>query len=162
MDTKLRTKANKDFEKYFFKLMNNCVFEKIWKIKGSTETSKLWQLANKETIQRWSLTSIQKILLRKSGGDWNEQNKCRNEEASIFRSINSGHMKGSNAWVLVWLYKLKYGDNTKLCCMDTDSFIAHVKLEDVYEDLVGDVEKRFCTLNYKLKRHLPIGKKRKK
>lgn len=29
MDTKLRTKANKDFEKYFFKLMNNCVFEKI-------------------------------------------------------------------------------------------------------------------------------------
>ena len=36
--------------------------------------------------------------------------------------------------------KPKYGDNAKLCNMDTDSFIVHVNLEDVYEDLGGDVE----------------------
>ena len=27
--------------------------------------------------------------------------------------------------------KTKYDENAKLCCMDTDSFIAHVKTDDV-------------------------------
>ena len=41
--------------------------------------------------------------------------------------------------------KLKYDDNAKLCYMDTDSFIFHVKTEDFYEDIANDVEKRFDT-----------------
>lgn len=45
--------------------------------------------------------------------------------------------------------------------MDTDSFIVHVKLEDVEEDLAEDVETRFNTSNYQVKRSLPIGKNNK-
>ena len=29
--------------------------------------------------------------------------------------------------------------------MDTDSFIIHIKIEDVYEDITDDAEKRFDT-----------------
>ena len=41
--------------------------------------------------------------------------------------------------------KPKYGDNIKLCYMDTDSFIMHIKAEDFYKDIANDVEKRFGT-----------------
>ena len=37
--------------------------------------------------------------------------------------------------------KPKYGDNVKLCHMDTDSFIMHIKTEDFYKDIANDVEK---------------------
>ena len=49
--------------------------------------------------------------------------------------------------------KPKYGDNVKLCYMDTDSFIMNIKTEDV--------EKRFDTSNYECDRPLPTGKNKK-
>ena len=39
--------------------------------------------------------------------------------------------------------KAKYGENTKICYVDTDSFIVYVKTDDVYEDITEDVETRF-------------------
>ena len=57
--------------------------------------------------------------------------------------------------------KPKYGDNVKLCYMDTDSFIMYIKREDFYEDIANDVEKRFDTSNYKVDRPLPTGKNKK-
>ena len=45
----------------------------------------------------------------------------------------------------------KYGDNAKLCYMNTDSFIVHLKTDDVYKDIGEDVEKRFGTSNFKNK-----------
>ena len=43
--------------------------------------------------------------------------------------------------------KPEYGENAKLCYMDTDSFIVHVKTDDIYKDIVVDVETRFDTSN---------------
>ena len=43
--------------------------------------------------------------------------------------------------------KPEYGQNAKLCYMDTDSFIVHVKTDDIYKDIVVDVETRFDTSN---------------
>ena len=57
--------------------------------------------------------------------------------------------------------KPKYGDNVKLCYMDTDSFIMHIKTEDFYKDIANDVKKRFDTSNYEVNRPLPTGKNKK-
>ena len=62
--------------------------------------------------------------------------------------------------------KPKYQNNAKLCYMDADSFIIHIKTEDVYEDIADDVEKRLDTSNYEVEcnfidRPLPIGKNTK-
>ena len=45
--------------------------------------------------------------------------------------------------------------------MDTDSFIVHVKTNDIYKDIAEDVEKRFGTSNFKRDRTLPKGKNEK-
>ena len=54
--------------------------------------------------------------------------------------------------------KPKYGKKAKLCYMDTDSFIIHIKTKEFYKDIADDVEKRFDTPNYKVNRPLPKGK----
>ena len=55
----------------------------------------------------------------------------------------------------------KYGDNVKLCYVDADSFIVHIKTEDFYKDIANDVGKRFDTSNYEINRPLPTGKNKK-
>ena len=54
--------------------------------------------------------------------------------------------------------KPKYNDNVRLCYMDTDSFIMNIKTNDFYNDVSDDVDNRFDTSNYEVKRPLPIGK----
>ena len=46
-----------------------------------------------------------------------------------------------------WCAKPKYGENAKLCYIDTDSFIGHIKTEDCYTDIAKDAEARFDTSN---------------
>ena len=57
--------------------------------------------------------------------------------------------------------KSKYGNNVKLCYMDTDSFMMDIKTEDFYKDIANDVEKSFDTSNYEVNRPLPTGKNKK-
>ena len=57
--------------------------------------------------------------------------------------------------------KPKYQHNAKLCYMDTDSFIIHIKTEDVYNDIANDAENRFEASNYEIVIPLPKGKKKK-
>ena len=52
----------------------------------------------------------------------------------------------------------RYQCSAKVCYMDTDSFIIHIKTRDVYEDIANDVEKRFDTSSYEINRPLPKGK----
>ena len=54
--------------------------------------------------------------------------------------------------------KPKYGEKAKLCYMDTNIFIAYVETDDIYKDIMEDVEKRLDTSNYELHRPLPKGK----
>ena len=57
--------------------------------------------------------------------------------------------------------KLKYGENGKLCYMDTDSFSVHIKVDDIYIDIAEDVETRFDSSNFELDRRLPKRKNKK-
>ena len=54
--------------------------------------------------------------------------------------------------------KPKYQSNAKLCYMDTDSFIIHIKTENVYKDIADEAEKRSDTSNYEFNRPLPTRK----
>ena len=39
--------------------------------------------------------------------------------------------------------KPRYGENAKLCYMNTDSFIVHLKADDIYKDIEEDIGARF-------------------
>ena len=54
--------------------------------------------------------------------------------------------------------KPKYEDRIRLCYMDTDSFIMHIKTEDFYKDIV---KKKYDTSNYTVERPLPMSKNKK-
>ena len=45
--------------------------------------------------------------------------------------------------------------------MDTDSFIVHVKTDDIFKYISEDVETRFDTSNFGIDRPLPKGKNKK-
>ena len=55
--------------------------------------------------------------------------------------------------------QLKYQDNAKLYYMDTESFIIHIKTEDVYEDITDDVEK---DLIHQIMKSIDLYRKNKK
>ena len=44
--------------------------------------------------------------------------------------------------------KPKYGENEKICYIDTGNYIDHAKTEDIYKVIAENVEKRFDTSNY--------------
>ena len=52
---------------------------------------------------------------------------------------------------------LKYGNNLKLCCLDTDSLMYRIETEDFYEDIAKDVPTRFDMSGYCKDRPLPMG-----
>ena len=57
----------------------------------------------------------------------------------------------------------KYGENLKLCYMDTDALVYHIKMEDFYIYITGDVKERFDTSGYDKtdSRPMPIGLNKK-
>ena len=55
----------------------------------------------------------------------------------------------------------KYGENIKLCYMDTDSFVYDIKTKDFYKDIAEDVETRFDTSGYRNDRPSPVGQNKK-
>ena len=59
-----------------------------------------------------------------------------------------------------WYYyvKPKYGEKTKLCYMDTDSFIVYIKTYNIYKNIAEDVETKIDSLNYEFDRPFPKEK----
>ena len=50
--------------------------------------------------------------------------------------------------------KPKYGEKAKVYFVDTESFIVHLKRNDIYKDIAEDIQTRFDSSNSKLDRPL--------
>ena len=57
--------------------------------------------------------------------------------------------------------KPKYGNDVKLCYMDTDSFVMNLKTNYFYKDISSHVDNKFDISNYEVNRPLPMGKNKK-
>ena len=55
---------------------------------------------------------------------------------------------------IIWYdyIKKKYGENAKLCYVDTDSLIVHVETDTICKDIAEDIEKRFDTSDFEIDR----------
>ena len=68
---------------------------------------------------------------------------------SVFLSLSILHLSQTVISEFWYGYvKSKYGENAKLCYMDTDNFIVLVKTEDMYKDIAEDIEIRFDSSNF--------------
>ena len=146
MNTELRKKASNNFEKDFFKLMNNAVFGKMMEnvrkhrdiklVKTDHKRNKLVSEPNYHTMkfisENLSIIEMKKVKV-----------KMKKPIYDIMYEFWCDYLKK------------KYGD------MDTDSLIMNIKTKDFYKDIAQDVEERFDTSNYDVDRPLPKGKNKK-
>ena len=147
MNTELKKLAKSDFEKDLFKLMNNSVFGKTMEnirkhrdIKLVTTDKKRSKLVSEPNYHTINLISedLSIIEMKKSKVKMNKP---------IYLGLSI--LEISKMYEFWYGYiKPKYNDNVRLCYMDTDSFVMHIKTNDFYKDIASDVENRFDTSNH--------------
>ena len=161
-NTQLRTAATNDFEKDFFKLMNNSVFGKTMENIRKHGNIKL------VTTEEKYLRTVMKPNF-KSGVLFGE-NLMGCEMGKIKVVMNKPVYLGQAILDLskIVMYEFhydymipKYGDRLKLCYIDTDSLVYHIKTEDFYAGIADDVPARFDTSGYIPDRPLPVGLNKK-
>ena len=160
-NTRLRTAAKNDFEKDFYKLMNNSVFGKTMENIRRHRNIKL--VNNKEeylkTVMKPNFKSGTLLGPDLMGCEMGKVKVIMNKPVYLGQVILD--LSKIIMYEIYYDYMFpKYGDNIKLCYMDTDSFIYDIKTEDFYKDIAEDVEKRFDTSGY-CDRPLPVGKNKK-
>ena len=144
MNNEYRMNVKNDFDKDFFKLMNNADFGKTMEnvrkhrdiklVTNDTKRNKLVSEPNYHT-PKWFLENLLAIEMKKTIIKTNKP-----------KYLGLAMLSLSKIRMYEYWYddmKPKYGDNIKLCYMDTNSFIMHVKIEDFYEDNASDVEKNY-------------------
>ena len=141
MNIKLRNEAKSDFEKDFFKLMNNSVFGKTIEnvrkhrdIKLVTTDKRRIQLVSEPNYHtaKWFSDDLLAIEMKKINVKMNKP---------VY--LGSSLLEISKIMYEFWyeFIKPKYKNNAKLCDVDTDSFIIHIKTEEIYKDIADDVKK---------------------
>ena len=164
MNIKLRTEAKNEFEKEFFKLMNNSVFRKrmenvrkhrdIKLVTTDERRNKLVSEPNYHTTKQFS-ENLLAIEMKKTKVKMNKP---------VYLGMSILDISKTLMYEFWYDYvKPKYKDKAKLCYMDTDSFVINIFTEDFFEDINNDVERWFDTSNYDNndKRPLSIGKNKK-
>ena len=162
MNTELRKVAGNDFEKDFYKLMNNAVFGKTMEnvrkdkdIKLVTTDKKRSKLVSEPNYHTMNYISDNLSIIG-----------MKRTKVKMNKPISFGLSIFDISKILMYEFwydymKPKYNDNVKLCYMDTDSFVMNIKTKDFYKDIANDVENRFDTSNYEVNRPLPTGKNKK-
>ena len=118
MNTKLRTEAKNDFEKDFFKLMNNAIFGNIKLVTTDKRRNQLASEPNYHTPKHFS-ENVTAAEMKKTKVKMNKP---------IYLGMSILDIRKVLMYEL-WCYyiKQKDRDKAKLCYMNTDSFIIHIK-----------------------------------
>ena len=150
--------STNDFQKDFFKLMNNSVFRKMM------ENIRKHRNIGPVTTEEKYLCMVMKPNFK--SGVLFDENLMGCKMGKIKVVVNKLVYLGQ---AILYLTKIvmyeshydymvpKYGDRLKLCCMDMDSLVYHIKTKDFYADIADDVQKRFDTSGYIPDRPLPVG-----
>ena len=144
LNKKLRKEAKNEFEKKFFKLMNNSVLGKTMEnvrkhrdiklVTTEEKRSKLVSEPNYHTTKHFS-KNLLAIEMKKT-------KVIVNKPVYLDMSI----LDISKTFMYEFWYdyiKPKYGDRAKLCYMDTDSFVIHIITKDFYKGIASDVKRWF-------------------
>ena len=146
---KLRTAAKNDFEKDFYKLMNNLVFRKTMENIRKHRNIKL--ITNREAY----LKAVMKPNF-KSGVLFGENLMgCKRGKIKVVmnKPVYLGQAILDLSKIVMYEFhydytKQKYPEGLTLCYMDTDSLIYDIETEDFYKDIAEDVKDRFNMSGY--------------
>ena len=160
MNTELGINAKNEFEKNFFKLMNDSVFGKTMEnvrnhrdiklVTTDEKRNKLVSEPNYHTTKHFS-DNLLAIEMKKTKVKMNKP---------VYLGMSILDISKTLMYEFWYDYiKPKYGDRAKLCYTDTDSSVVYIKTEDFFEDISNDVERWFDTSNYDEndRRPLPIN-----
>ena len=150
MNTNLRTKAKNNFEKDFYKLMNNSVFGKTMEnirnrvdVKLVNTQEKLKKLVAKPNLKsppKIFSENLVSVHLKKTSLTMNKP---------VYLGMCILDLSKTIMYDFHYNYiKPKYEEKAKLLFTDTDSFMYEIETEDFYKDISKDVWDRFDTSNY--------------
>ena len=161
LNTRLRKAAKNDFEKDFFKFMNNSAFGKTMEnhkdMKLVTSDKKYLRYVMKPNFSN-GFPFFKHLLVVEMGKTEIKMNKPMHLGQALL-DLSKRLMYEFHCDCM----RPKYGSKVRLCYMDTDSFVYEIETEDFYRDIEKDVKKRFDTSGYSRddKRPLPIGENKK-
>ncbi|XP_066905881.1 uncharacterized protein [Halyomorpha halys] len=148
LNTEMRTKATNDFEKDFYKLMNNSVFGKTMEnirnrkyIKLLTDPVKYTKYVSKPNYEHTTIFSENLVAVH-----------MKKIKVKFDKPIYIGMSILDISKIKMYdfhynVMKPKYGENIDLCYMDTDSFIYYIKTNDFYNDIKTMIDE-FDTSDY--------------
>ena len=149
LNTDMRTKGTTDFEKDFYKLMNNSVFGKTMEnvrnrvnVKLVTNKKDLNKLAKKPNYKRVSEFHENLVAVH-----------MEKTTVKLYKPIYLGMSILDLSKTLMYEFhydyvKPKWGDKSKLLFTDTDSLCYEIQTNDVYEDIKNDADRWYDTSNY--------------
>ena len=149
-NTSLRAQAKNNFEKDFYKLMNNSVFGKTMENIRNRVDVKLVSTQEKarKLIAKPNFKGPVKIYSENLVSIHMKKIKLTMNKP-VYLGMCILDLSKTIMYDFHYSYiKPKYGDKAKLLFTDTDSLMYEIETEDFYKDISGDVKDRFDTSNY--------------
>ena len=149
-NTNLRTQAKNNFEKDFFKLMNNSVFGKTMENIRNRVNVKLVNTKEKlkKLVAKPNLKSPPKIFSENLVSVHLKKTSLTMDKP-VYLGMCILDLSKTIMYDFHYNYiKPKYGAKTKLLFTDTDSLMYEIETEDFYKDISEDVKDRFDTSDY--------------
>ena len=162
-NTQLRTAATNDFEKDFFKLMNNSVFGKTMENIRKHRNIKL-VMTEKKYLKTVMKPNFKSGVLFGENLMGCEMGKIK---VMMKKPVYLGQAILDLSKIIIYEFHYDYIvpkydlEKLKLCYMDMDSLVYEIKTEDFYADIADDVPARFDTSGYCPNRPLPVGLNKK-